>query len=64
MTYLVEEEVIDVVSEEGSELTLLGLAGPHVHLYLLNEPAQKSQNRPKLEWLGHGKSITQATNGG
>lgn len=37
-TNLVEEEVIDVVSEECSELALLGLAWPHVHFYLLNEP--------------------------
>lgn len=64
MTYLVEEEVIDVVSEEGSELTLLGLALPHVLLYLINEPGQKNQNKPKLEWLGRGNSITQAMNGG
>lgn len=42
LTNLVEEEVIDVVSEEGSELALLGLAWPHVHLYLLNEPGQNS----------------------
>lgn len=38
-TDLVEEEVVDVVGEEGSELALLGLAGTHVHLDLLNEPA-------------------------
>lgn len=44
-TYLVEEEVIDVVSEEGSELALLGLAWPHIHLYLLNEPVQSSQEQ-------------------
>lgn len=43
VTNLVEEEVIDVVSEEGSELALLGLTWPHVHLYLLNEPAQSRQ---------------------
>lgn len=43
-TDLVEEEVIDVVGEEGSELALLGLAWPHVHLYLLNEPGQKTKH--------------------
>lgn len=37
-TDLVEEEVVDVIGEEGSELALLGLAGAHVHLYLLDEP--------------------------
>lgn len=39
--YLVEEEVVDVVGEEGSELALLRLAGAHVHLDLLNESAVK-----------------------
>lgn len=41
-TNLVEEEVIDVVGEKSSKLTLLGLARPHVHLYLLDESAQRS----------------------
>ena len=40
-TDLVEEEVIDVVGEEGAQLALLGLAGAHVHLYLLDEAADK-----------------------
>ncbi len=52
-TNLVEEEVIDVVSEEGSELALLGLAWPHVHLYFLNEPGQNSQDKQTLEQLGY-----------
>lgn len=45
LTDLVEKEVVDVVGEESSELALLGLTGPHVHLYLLNEPAQAEQSR-------------------
>lgn len=40
-TNLVEEEVVDVVGEEGSELALLRLARAHVHLDLLNKPAVK-----------------------
>lgn len=44
-TNLVEEEVVDVVGEEGSELALLGLAGAHVHLDLLNESAVKRDGR-------------------
>ena len=40
-TDLVEEEVIDVVGEEGAQLALLGLAGAHVHLYLLDEASDK-----------------------
>lgn len=44
---LVEEEVVDVVGEEGSELALLGLAGPHVHLNLLNESGDNNQNRQR-----------------
>lgn len=44
---LVEEEVVDVVGEEGSELALLGLAGAHVHLDLLNESGENSQNRQR-----------------
>lgn len=42
-TDLVEEEVVDVVGEEGSELARLGLAGAHVHLDLLNESAVKRE---------------------
>jgi len=38
-TDLVEEELVDVVGEEGSELALLGLAGAHVLLDLLDEAA-------------------------
>lgn len=44
-TNLVEEEIIDVISEESSELALLGLAWPHVHLYLLNEPEQNKETQ-------------------
>ncbi len=55
-TNLIEEEVIDVVSKEGSELALLGLAWPHVHLDLLNEPGQNSRNKQTLEQLGHQTS--------
>lgn len=42
-TDLVEEEVVDVVGEEGSELALLGLAG--VLLDLLNESAVKRDSK-------------------
>ena len=45
LTDLVEEEVVDVVGEEGAQLALLGLAGAHVHLYLLDEAAEKGNTR-------------------
>lgn len=39
--HLVEEEVVDVVGEEGAELALLGLATrAHILLHLLDEPGQ------------------------
>ena len=44
-TNLVEKELVDVVGEESSELALLGLAWPHVHLYLLNESGQNSGDK-------------------
>lgn len=61
---LVEEEVIDVVGEEGSELARLGLAWSRVHLYLVNEPGQNSQYKQKLEQLGHIDNITPDVNVG
>lgn len=36
--HLVEEQVVDVVGEEGAKLALL--AGTHAQLHLLNKPAQ------------------------
>lgn len=63
-TNLVEEEVIDVISEEGSELALLGLARPHVHLYLLNEPGQNSEDKQTLEQLGYTNIRTPPVNRG
>lgn len=48
-TYLIKEEVIDVVGEESSELALLGLAGPHVHFYLLNESGKRIQHEQLLK---------------
>lgn len=50
-TDLVEEEVVDVVGEEGSELALLRLAGAHVHLDLLNESAvQRDSGHEGNSW--------------
>lgn len=46
-TNLVEKKVIDVVSEKGSQLALLSLTWPHVHLYLLDESEQNSQKKKK-----------------
>lgn len=63
-TNLVEEEVVDVVSEESSELARLGLARSHVHLYLLNESGQNIQDKQTLEQLGHINNITPDVNGG
>lgn len=48
VTDLVEEEVVDVVGEEGSELALLRLAGAHAHLELLNESAVKGDRGHEL----------------
>lgn len=47
-TNLVEEEVVDVVSEEGSQLALLRLTWPHVHLYLLDESEQNGQKEENV----------------
>lgn len=43
-TNLVEKKVVDVVSEKSSQLALLSLTWPHVHLYFLDE---SEQNSPK-----------------
>ena len=48
LTNLVEEEVINVVGEECSQLALLSLTWPHVHLYLLDESRIKSQDKQTL----------------
>lgn len=42
---LIEEEVINVVGEKSSELTLLGLTRPHIHLNLLNKSEEKSYDK-------------------
>lgn len=55
LTNLIEEEVVNVVGEESSELTLLGLTRPHVLLNLLNKSVEKkvptNKHKDESVWL-------------
>lgn len=56
-TNLVKKKVINVVGEESSELALLGLAGSHVHLYLLDESGKRSQHKQILKQTEIKRSV-------